>query len=185
MRVAEPSPCSCFSEGSSSLSHTPSVRRLSLLALPPPSPTTQGPRARARQVSPNLERFPCLPDLDIGEGTPTVALSPLTQGHSLLPSMSHQLAARPHLPAPAEAHRGHSLGWGGCRAGATWGPVSQRARPHKAGTTRWVPECTHQARHAPCHFSLEGGPSGPSPCTALGLTTHPSRSAAGKTLGRQ
>ncbi|XP_076416584.1 membrane-associated phosphatidylinositol transfer protein 2 isoform X3 [Peromyscus maniculatus bairdii] len=54
-------------KGSSSLSHTPSVRRLSLLALPPPSPTTQGPRARARQVSPNLERFPCLPDLDIGE----------------------------------------------------------------------------------------------------------------------
>ncbi|XP_057620527.1 membrane-associated phosphatidylinositol transfer protein 2 isoform X6 [Chionomys nivalis] len=54
-------------KGPSSLSHTPSVRRLSLLALPSPSPTTQGPRARARQVSPNLERFPCLPDLDIGE----------------------------------------------------------------------------------------------------------------------
>ncbi|XP_050002309.1 membrane-associated phosphatidylinositol transfer protein 2 isoform X12 [Alexandromys fortis] len=54
-------------KGPSSLSHTPSVRRLSLLALPSPSPTTQGPRARARQVSPNLERFSCLPDLDIGE----------------------------------------------------------------------------------------------------------------------
>ncbi|ERE76757.1 membrane-associated phosphatidylinositol transfer protein 2 isoform 1 [Cricetulus griseus] len=54
-------------KGPSSLSHTPSVRRLSLLALPPPSPTTRGPRARARQVGPNLERFPCLPDLDIGE----------------------------------------------------------------------------------------------------------------------
>ena len=60
-------PCSCSSEGPSSLNHTPSIRRLSLLALPPPSPTTQGPRARARQVSPNLERAPCLPDLDIGE----------------------------------------------------------------------------------------------------------------------
>lgn len=54
-------------KGPSSLNHTPSIRRLSLLALPPPSPTTQGPRARARQVSPNLERGPCLPDLDIGE----------------------------------------------------------------------------------------------------------------------
>uniref|UniRef100_A0A8C6GTQ7 Phosphatidylinositol transfer protein, membrane-associated 2 n=1 Tax=Mus spicilegus TaxID=10103 RepID=A0A8C6GTQ7_MUSSI len=54
-------------KGPSSLNHTPSIRRLSLLALPPPSPTTQGPRARARQVSPNLERAPCLPDLDIGE----------------------------------------------------------------------------------------------------------------------
>lgn len=67
-------PCSCSSEGPSSLNHTPSIRRLSLLALPPPSPTTQGPRARARQVSPNLERAPCLPDLDIGEGTPSTAL---------------------------------------------------------------------------------------------------------------
>ncbi|XP_051017415.1 membrane-associated phosphatidylinositol transfer protein 2 isoform X3 [Acomys russatus] len=54
-------------KGPSSLSHTPSIRRLSLLALPPPSPTTQGPRTRARQVSPNLEWAPCLPDLDIGE----------------------------------------------------------------------------------------------------------------------
>nr|XP_034345068.1 membrane-associated phosphatidylinositol transfer protein 2 isoform X3 [Arvicanthis niloticus] len=54
-------------KGPSSLNHTPSIRRLSLLALPPPSPTTQGPRARARQVSPNLERAPCLPDLDIGK----------------------------------------------------------------------------------------------------------------------
>nr|XP_020015043.1 membrane-associated phosphatidylinositol transfer protein 2 isoform X8 [Castor canadensis] len=51
----------------SSLSHTPSVRRLSLLALPPPSPTTPGSRPRARQASPSLERAPCLPDLDFRE----------------------------------------------------------------------------------------------------------------------
>ncbi|XP_064128190.1 membrane-associated phosphatidylinositol transfer protein 2 isoform X1 [Loxodonta africana] len=49
------------------LSHTPSVRRLSLLALPPPSRNTPGPRPQARQPSPSLERAPCLPDLDIGE----------------------------------------------------------------------------------------------------------------------
>ncbi|XP_029422408.1 membrane-associated phosphatidylinositol transfer protein 2 isoform X3 [Nannospalax galili] len=54
-------------KGPSLLSHTPSVRRLSLLALPPPSPTIQGPRTRAKQVSSSLERAPCLPDLDIGE----------------------------------------------------------------------------------------------------------------------
>ncbi|XP_020015043.2 membrane-associated phosphatidylinositol transfer protein 2 isoform X7 [Castor canadensis] len=51
----------------SSLSHTPSVRRLSLLALPPPSPTTPGSRPWARQASPSLERAPCLPDLDFRE----------------------------------------------------------------------------------------------------------------------
>ncbi|KAM5238087.1 membrane-associated phosphatidylinositol transfer protein 2 isoform 6-T6 [Ctenodactylus gundi] len=54
-------------EAPSPLSHTPSVRRLSLLALPPPAPSTPGPQPRARQVSPNLERGPCLPDLDAGE----------------------------------------------------------------------------------------------------------------------
>ncbi|XP_054568564.1 membrane-associated phosphatidylinositol transfer protein 2 isoform X1 [Eptesicus fuscus] len=43
------------------LSHTPSVRRLSLLALPPPPPSTPGPRPQARRVSPHL------PDLDIRE----------------------------------------------------------------------------------------------------------------------
>ncbi|KAM4827542.1 membrane-associated phosphatidylinositol transfer protein 2 isoform 2-T2 [Thomomys bottae] len=51
----------------SSLSHTPSVRRLSLLALPSPSPATLGSHPRGRQASPSLERAPCLPDLDIGE----------------------------------------------------------------------------------------------------------------------
>ncbi|XP_071065765.1 membrane-associated phosphatidylinositol transfer protein 2-like [Dasypus novemcinctus] len=49
------------------LSHTPSVRRLSQLALPPPAPSTPGPRSQARQPSPSLQRAPCLPDLDIGE----------------------------------------------------------------------------------------------------------------------
>ncbi|XP_042524998.1 membrane-associated phosphatidylinositol transfer protein 2 isoform X1 [Dipodomys spectabilis] len=51
----------------SSLSHTPSVRRLSLLALPPPSPVMLGSHPRGRQAGPSLERAPCLPDLDIGE----------------------------------------------------------------------------------------------------------------------
>ncbi|ELK14287.1 Membrane-associated phosphatidylinositol transfer protein 2 [Pteropus alecto] len=49
------------------LSYTPSVRRLSLLALPPPSPTSPGSRPQARQAKPSLERAPCLPDLDIRE----------------------------------------------------------------------------------------------------------------------
>ncbi|XP_023503029.1 membrane-associated phosphatidylinositol transfer protein 2 isoform X2 [Equus przewalskii] len=49
------------------LSHTPSVRRLSLLALPPPPPTPPGPRLQAKRVSPSLERVPRLPDLDIRE----------------------------------------------------------------------------------------------------------------------
>uniref|UniRef100_A0A2K6RJS6 Phosphatidylinositol transfer protein membrane associated 2 n=1 Tax=Rhinopithecus roxellana TaxID=61622 RepID=A0A2K6RJS6_RHIRO len=49
------------------LSHTPSVRRLSLLALPPPHPITPGPHPPARQVSPSLERAPGLPELDIRE----------------------------------------------------------------------------------------------------------------------
>ncbi|XP_048199019.1 membrane-associated phosphatidylinositol transfer protein 2 isoform X6 [Perognathus longimembris pacificus] len=51
----------------SSLSHTPSVRRLSLLALPFPSPATLGSHPQGRQASPSLERAPCLPDLDVGE----------------------------------------------------------------------------------------------------------------------
>ncbi|KAM6165542.1 membrane-associated phosphatidylinositol transfer protein 2 isoform 5-T5 [Erethizon dorsatum] len=51
----------------SMLSHTPSVRRLSLLALPPPACSTPGPQPRARQVSPSLERVPCLPGLDFRE----------------------------------------------------------------------------------------------------------------------
>nr|XP_055177945.1 membrane-associated phosphatidylinositol transfer protein 2 isoform X4 [Nyctereutes procyonoides] len=50
-----------------SLSHTPSVRRLSLLALPPPSPTTPGSHPQAGQESPSLEQAPRLPDLDIRE----------------------------------------------------------------------------------------------------------------------
>ncbi|KAF3820615.1 hypothetical protein GH733_005160 [Mirounga leonina] len=50
-----------------SLSHTPSVRRLSLLALPPPPPTTPGPHPQAGQASPSLERAPRLPDLDTRE----------------------------------------------------------------------------------------------------------------------
>ncbi|XP_032098957.1 membrane-associated phosphatidylinositol transfer protein 2 isoform X7 [Sapajus apella] len=49
------------------LSHTPSIRRLSLLALPPPSSTTPGPHPPARQASPGLERAPDPPELDIGE----------------------------------------------------------------------------------------------------------------------
>lgn len=53
--------------------------------------------------------------------------------------MSHQLAARPRLPAPAEAHRGHSLGWGGCRAGATWGPVSQVLSLRELGLIKRAP----------------------------------------------
>lgn len=52
-----------------SLSYTPSIRRLSLLALPSPPPTTLGPCSQARRVSPSLERAPHLPDLDIREGT--------------------------------------------------------------------------------------------------------------------
>lgn len=51
--------CSCSSEAPALLSHTPSVRRLSLLALPHPAPSTLGKR----------ERAPRLPDLDISEGT--------------------------------------------------------------------------------------------------------------------
>nr|XP_036870127.1 membrane-associated phosphatidylinositol transfer protein 2 isoform X14 [Manis javanica] len=50
-----------------SLSYTPSIRRLSLLALPSPPPTTLGPCSQARRVSPSLERAPHLPDLDIRE----------------------------------------------------------------------------------------------------------------------
>uniref|UniRef100_A0A8C8XF08 Phosphatidylinositol transfer protein membrane associated 2 n=1 Tax=Panthera leo TaxID=9689 RepID=A0A8C8XF08_PANLE len=50
-----------------SLSHTPSVRRLSLLALPPPPPSTLGPHPQAQQGSPSLEWAPHLPDLDIRE----------------------------------------------------------------------------------------------------------------------
>uniref|UniRef100_A0A5F9CEI4 Phosphatidylinositol transfer protein membrane associated 2 n=1 Tax=Oryctolagus cuniculus TaxID=9986 RepID=A0A5F9CEI4_RABIT len=50
-----------------SLSHTPSIRRLSLLALPPPPPTPPRPRPRARWASPSLERAPSLPELDIRE----------------------------------------------------------------------------------------------------------------------
>ncbi|XP_077015801.1 membrane-associated phosphatidylinositol transfer protein 2 isoform X2 [Tamandua tetradactyla] len=49
------------------LSHTPSVRRLSQLALPPLTPTTLGPPSQAGQPSPSLHRAPCLPGLDIGE----------------------------------------------------------------------------------------------------------------------
>ncbi|XP_045152690.1 membrane-associated phosphatidylinositol transfer protein 2 isoform X1 [Echinops telfairi] len=49
------------------LSHTPSVRRLSLLALPSPLPTTPRPRLQAGQPSPHLERAAHLPDLDIRE----------------------------------------------------------------------------------------------------------------------
>ncbi|XP_014443575.1 membrane-associated phosphatidylinositol transfer protein 2 [Tupaia chinensis] len=51
----------------SALSHTPSIRRLSQLALPPPSPTTRGPHTWARQVGPSLERAPCLPARDLRE----------------------------------------------------------------------------------------------------------------------
>lgn len=54
-----PSRCSCSSEAPAPLSHTPSVRRLSLLALPHPAPSTLGKR----------ESAPRLPDLDISEGT--------------------------------------------------------------------------------------------------------------------
>ncbi|XP_027432541.1 LOW QUALITY PROTEIN: membrane-associated phosphatidylinositol transfer protein 2 [Zalophus californianus] len=50
-----------------SLSHTPSVRHLSLLALPPPPPTTPGPPPQAGQASPSLERAPRPPDLDARE----------------------------------------------------------------------------------------------------------------------
>ncbi|XP_041584980.1 membrane-associated phosphatidylinositol transfer protein 2 isoform X5 [Vulpes lagopus] len=50
-----------------SLSHTPSVRRLSLLALPSPSPTTPGSHPQAGQESPSLKQAPRLPDLDIRE----------------------------------------------------------------------------------------------------------------------
>ncbi|XP_039113093.1 membrane-associated phosphatidylinositol transfer protein 2 isoform X2 [Hyaena hyaena] len=50
-----------------SLSHTPSVRRLSLLALPAPPPSTPGPHPQAQQGSPSLERAPHLPNLDIRE----------------------------------------------------------------------------------------------------------------------
>ncbi|XP_062941420.1 membrane-associated phosphatidylinositol transfer protein 2 isoform X3 [Cynocephalus volans] len=50
-----------------SLSHTPSIRRLSLLALPPPTLTSPGPRPWVRQASPCLESASCLPGLDIGE----------------------------------------------------------------------------------------------------------------------
>ncbi|XP_032953501.1 membrane-associated phosphatidylinositol transfer protein 2 isoform X6 [Rhinolophus ferrumequinum] len=49
------------------LSYTPSVRRLSLLALPSPPPTTSGSRPQARRANPSLERAPCLPDLNIRE----------------------------------------------------------------------------------------------------------------------
>ncbi|XP_047553543.1 membrane-associated phosphatidylinositol transfer protein 2 isoform X1 [Lutra lutra] len=50
-----------------SLSHTPSVRRLSQLALPHPPPTTPGSPLQAGQASPSLERAPRLPDLDTRE----------------------------------------------------------------------------------------------------------------------
>ncbi|XP_021113246.1 membrane-associated phosphatidylinositol transfer protein 2 isoform X3 [Heterocephalus glaber] len=49
------------------LSHTPNVRHLSLLALPPPAPSTPSPWARARQMSPSLDRALCLPGLHFGE----------------------------------------------------------------------------------------------------------------------
>ncbi|XP_066116798.1 membrane-associated phosphatidylinositol transfer protein 2 isoform X1 [Saccopteryx bilineata] len=42
-----------------SLSHTPSIRRLSLLALPSPPPSTPGPRLQARRANPHL------PNLDV------------------------------------------------------------------------------------------------------------------------
>ncbi|XP_048641484.1 membrane-associated phosphatidylinositol transfer protein 2 isoform X2 [Marmota marmota marmota] len=48
----------------SALSHTPSIRRLSLLALPSPPPATPGPHPRA---SPSLDRAPFLLGVDIGE----------------------------------------------------------------------------------------------------------------------
>ncbi|XP_023576282.1 membrane-associated phosphatidylinositol transfer protein 2 isoform X1 [Octodon degus] len=51
----------------SMLSHTPSIRRLSLLALPPPAPSSPGPCLQARQASPSLERVPCLPGLNFRE----------------------------------------------------------------------------------------------------------------------
>ncbi|XP_053443887.1 membrane-associated phosphatidylinositol transfer protein 2 isoform X3 [Nycticebus coucang] len=50
-----------------SLSHTPSVRRLSLLALPHPCPATPSPHPPARKARPGLERAPCPPGLDIGQ----------------------------------------------------------------------------------------------------------------------
>ncbi|XP_019504495.1 PREDICTED: membrane-associated phosphatidylinositol transfer protein 2 isoform X2 [Hipposideros armiger] len=49
------------------LSYTPSVRRLSLLALPSPPPTTSGSRPQARRANPSVERVPCLPDLNVRE----------------------------------------------------------------------------------------------------------------------
>ncbi|XP_008586007.1 PREDICTED: membrane-associated phosphatidylinositol transfer protein 2 [Galeopterus variegatus] len=54
-------------EAPKSLSHTPSIRRLSLLALPPPTLTSPGPRPWVRQARPCLESASCLPGLDIGE----------------------------------------------------------------------------------------------------------------------
>ncbi|XP_058512913.1 membrane-associated phosphatidylinositol transfer protein 2 isoform X2 [Ochotona princeps] len=50
-----------------SLSHTPSVRRLSLLALPSQPPNTPRPHPRARQASPSPEKPPHLPDGNIEE----------------------------------------------------------------------------------------------------------------------
>ncbi|XP_006865543.1 PREDICTED: membrane-associated phosphatidylinositol transfer protein 2 [Chrysochloris asiatica] len=49
------------------LSHTPSIRRLSLLALPSPPPAPPRPRPQGRHPSPSLERVPYLPDLDLRE----------------------------------------------------------------------------------------------------------------------
>ncbi|XP_060049179.1 membrane-associated phosphatidylinositol transfer protein 2 isoform X2 [Erinaceus europaeus] len=49
------------------LSHTPSVRRLSQLALPPQAPTSLNPHPWARLVSSCPGRVPHLPDLDIRE----------------------------------------------------------------------------------------------------------------------
>lgn len=119
--VAEPSPCSCFPEAPSALSHTPSVRRLSLLALPSPPPSCPGPYPRA---SPSLDRAPCLLGLDIGEGTRHRL--PLTG--SLLPSMhTPNRQALPPVP-PLRPNGTGGLGWedvgiqgGGAVVRVLWG----------------------------------------------------------------
>lgn len=126
--TADPAPLFCFSEAPVSLSHTPSVRRLSQLALPHPPPTTPGPPLQAGQASPSLERAPCLPDLDTREGTGRHTASVHTRCPPLT-RVPHRCQAhltirpcplKPNQELEARAGRVQTRGGGSGQGGVGW-----------------------------------------------------------------
>ncbi|XP_024652468.2 membrane-associated phosphatidylinositol transfer protein 2 isoform X6 [Macaca nemestrina] len=97
------------------LSHTPSVRRLSLLALPPPRPITPGPHPPARQASPSLERAPGLPELDIREAPaqsrPLLAVAAKWWGQKRIDYALYCPDALTAFPTVALPHLFHASYW--------------------------------------------------------------------------